>query len=174
MCKNEKRPTIDDQLVRRVPLRRIAKQSDTSVAALHRHRQHLPATLTKARQAKEVARASTLLERIEDLIRDCERIAKAAERAKDWRAAIAAHREIRGNLELLGKLAGQLAGGTTVAVNVNVPEHEFVTQNDEEAELVARTLLERLQQHRLRPLAEDEPEEGLRITWPSSRIPSTS
>jgi hypothetical protein len=86
------------------------------------------------------------------LIRDCGRTAKKAERRKQWRGAVAALCEKRCNLELRGKLAGQLAGGATVAVNVNVPEHEFVTQSDEEAERIARELFMRLEQQRLTSL----------------------
>jgi hypothetical protein len=171
VCKNEKRAAIDEQLVQGVPLRLIAKQSGTSIAALHRHKQHLPATLTNAKQAKEVAQASSLLERIEELIDDCGRIASKAERGKQWRGAVAALREKRSNIELLLKVDGQITGATAVAVNVNTPKHEFVTQSDEDAERIVRVFLKRLEDRRLAEQTKYErhfePEAGLRFTRPA-------
>jgi hypothetical protein len=46
---------INSMLVDGVPLRRIAKQSGTSVTALHRHKRHLPATLAIAKKAEQKA-----------------------------------------------------------------------------------------------------------------------
>ncbi len=75
---------------------------------MHRHREHIPAALTKAEQAHEVAQATTLLGRIEGLIQDCRAISQKAQRARQWQAAVSALRELRGCLELLGKLSGEL------------------------------------------------------------------
>ena len=54
-----------------------------------------------------------------DLQRRTLRILDSAEKAGDRRTALAAIREARGNIELLGKLAGELQEGQTVNVVVS-------------------------------------------------------
>jgi hypothetical protein len=86
-----------------------------SAWSIHRHRQHLPAKLVKAQAAQEVCDADSLLARVEHLLSEVKEIAAHAKAAKDWPAATAAFREMRGCLELLGKVTGELqqqrAGG---------------------------------------------------------------
>jgi hypothetical protein len=76
---------------------------------------HIPPHLAKAKQAAEVTRATSLVDRIESQMVRRERIARHAERAKEWIPAVAASREIRASLELLARISGQLQAG-----NVNV------------------------------------------------------
>jgi hypothetical protein len=56
----------------------------------------LPAELTKAKKAEEVADAGTLLGRVGVLISRLERIATKAEDGKQWLAAAGALREVVG------------------------------------------------------------------------------
>jgi hypothetical protein len=77
--------------------------------ALQRHKEaHLLATLSKAHAAGEIARADDLLgeaRRLKDITMDL--LARAVQ-ADDLRTALGAVREARGNLELIGKLLGEL------------------------------------------------------------------
>jgi hypothetical protein len=90
----------------------MAKKSGTSAASLYRHKADLPVELTKAREAREVADADTLLARVGVLIASLEGIATKAEDAKQWLAAAGALREVGRCLRLLGELSGELGSGT--------------------------------------------------------------
>ena len=109
ICAHEKRPDIDRALVAGEKYRDIAGQFGVSRSALVRHSDdHLPASLVKAHDAAEAAQADALLAQVVDLRDKAIGILEAAEEKKDLRSAIAAIREARGCVELLGKLAGQL------------------------------------------------------------------
>src|SRR5690349_24836446 len=63
ICRHEQRQEIDKALIAGTAFRNIAERFGTSVAALHRHKQeHVPENLVKAREAREVAQADSLLE----------------------------------------------------------------------------------------------------------------
>jgi hypothetical protein len=73
--------------------------------ALQRHKEaHLPATLSKAHAADEVARADELLAEARRLKEITMGLLGRAVQANDLRTALAAVREARGNLELIGRL----------------------------------------------------------------------
>jgi hypothetical protein len=77
--------------------------------SIRRHKaDHLPAALTKAQDAAEVAQADDLLAQVRDLQAKALSILATAEAQGDLRTALAAIREARGNLELLAKLLGEL------------------------------------------------------------------
>jgi len=69
---------------------------------------HLPELLAKAKDAVEVAEADSLLDRVEILYRRTEAILEAAESNSEWSTALAAVRECRRNLELLGRVTKEL------------------------------------------------------------------
>ena len=118
ICAHPDRAAIDKALVDQRSLRDIAGQYEISRSAIDRHKKHIPKALTKAKQAETVAETTTLLSRVEKLAARCESMIDKAENAKDWRAAPAAARELRGCLELLAKLNGELQpNGTRVAIN---------------------------------------------------------
>jgi len=104
--------------------RALATKCDVSEATIRRHKaNHLPALLAKAEEAKEVARADDLLSQVQNLQARTLAILQTAEAQDDLRTALAAIREARGNLELLGKLAGQLHDQEVkVAVLVQSPD----------------------------------------------------
>jgi uncharacterized phage protein gp47/JayE len=88
-----------------------------SLAALSRHRdQHVPARLTAASAAREVARADTLLEQVQSLRDRALALLDRAERDGDIRAAVVALRETRATVELLAKLAGELQEAAVVNI----------------------------------------------------------
>ena len=96
-------------LIAGVPLRTIADRFAVSKTALIRHKDaHLPPSLLKAKEAREVARADDLLSQVRDLQSRALAILESAEASGEHRTALAAIAEARRNLELLGKLAGEL------------------------------------------------------------------
>src|SRR4051794_27760204 len=103
ICRHPEQSAIDCALVENQPLRNIAERFGTTATTLYRHRQHLPSQLLKAKQAQEIADATSLLERIELLICRLDSLSKQAEEDRAWVSAIAAVREVRNCLTLLAQ-----------------------------------------------------------------------
>jgi len=120
ICKNGKKDAINAALISgTAPIRRIAADNGVTESALRRHAaKHLPASLVKAQEAREVASADTLLEQCRELQSRTLTILDAAENANDLRTALQAIREARGLLELLAKLTGELAAQPSMQQNV--------------------------------------------------------
>jgi len=118
VCTHPEKEAINAALVAGEPFRHIAARYGTSTGALQRHKaDHLPATLAQAQDAQEVAQADNLLAQMRDLQRRTLAIlSKAAGSRRDLRTALAAIGEARRNLELLGKLAGELQQEGTVSL----------------------------------------------------------
>ena len=117
ICRHEKRADIDKALIAHSSYRDIARRHGVTKDALLRHHDnHLPAALMKAKDAEEVAQADVLLRQVGELRDRALAILDVAEAAAEYRDALAAIREARGCLELLGKLAGQLKDAPTVNV----------------------------------------------------------
>ncbi len=128
ICTHKEREAIDRALVAREPFRHIAARFSVSTSALVRHSDdHLPAGLLRAKDAAEVARADNLLAEVCTLKRRALGVLDTAENANNLLAAIAAIREARGCVELLGKLAGQLKDGPTINLFVS-PEWRLVQE----------------------------------------------
>jgi hypothetical protein len=120
VCDHPKRHSIDEALVTGAPYRSVAKRFELSESAIYRHKtEHLPAHLLKAREAEEVAQADELLDQVRYLQGRALEILERAEKAGDLRTALAAISQARGNLELLGKLAGELDERSVVNLNVS-------------------------------------------------------
>jgi len=100
---------IDEALVSGAPYRSVAQRFGLSESSVYRHKtEHLPAHLLKAREVEEAAMADDLLEQVKHLQTHALDILERAEETGDLRTALAASSQARGNLELLGKLAGEL------------------------------------------------------------------
>ena len=120
VCEHEKVEEINRLLLEGVSLRNIAKQYSVSAASLHRHKDgHLPAKLVKAQEAREIAKADTLLDQVAGLRDKALSILDKAEQAGDLRTALQGVREAKGCLELLAKLQGELQEQTTVNILIN-------------------------------------------------------
>jgi len=134
ICKHSARADIDAALVGGQAFRNLAEQYGTSATALHRHKaEHLPVALIKAREAEEIAQADDLLaqvrelkERMETQYRFTQHILAKAAQADELRTMLLAvreasnvNREMRGCLELLAKLLGQIDERTTVNILIN-------------------------------------------------------
>ena len=111
VCHHVSRDAIERSLIHGEPMRDVAGRYSISKSALHRHRNaHLPKALVKAQEAKEIVRSESLLEETEVLIEHGYRILAEARAAGEHRTALSAMREIRGCLELLGKVTGEIDG----------------------------------------------------------------
>src|SRR5919107_6385843 len=109
VCDHPERHSIDEALVTGAPYRSVAKRFELSESSVYRHKiEHLPAHLLKAREVEDVAQADDLLEQVRHLQAHALDILERAEEAGDLRTALAAISQARGNLEILGKLAGEL------------------------------------------------------------------
>ena len=119
VCTHPERPTVDAALVAGEPFRYVSERFGTSPAALFRHKaEHLPAELTKAREAEQVAHADDLLGQVQALRDHALRILGKAEAAGDFRSAVGAIREARSCVELLGELLHELERRPTVNILV--------------------------------------------------------
>jgi hypothetical protein len=120
VCDHPEKHSIDATLVTGAPYRSVAKRFELSESAVYRHKtEHLPAHLLKAREVEEAARADDLLEQVRHLQGHALDILERAEKAGDLRTALAAITQARGNLELLGKLAGELDERPVVNLNIS-------------------------------------------------------
>jgi hypothetical protein len=120
VCDHPERHSIDEALITGAPYRSVAKRFGLSESAAYRHKtEHLPAQLLKAREVEEATRADDLLEQVRHLQVHALDILERAEKAGDLRTALAAISQARGNLELLGKLAGELDERHVVNLNVS-------------------------------------------------------
>jgi hypothetical protein len=114
VCAHPEHHAVNVALVQRDSYRDIARRFGLSKAALSRHaREHLPELLAKARHAVEVAEADDLLSRLEALQSRTLAILEAAEGKNQHGTALAAIREARSNLELIGRLTKELETGPT-------------------------------------------------------------
>jgi hypothetical protein len=120
VCGHPQRHGIDESLVTGAPYRSVANQFGLSESAVYRHKsEHLPVHLLKAKKIEEVAQADDLLEQVRHLQAHALDILERAEKAGDLMTALAAISQARGNLELLGKLAGELDERPVVNLNVS-------------------------------------------------------
>jgi hypothetical protein len=116
ICNGPHREAIDKALVAGTPYRHIASQFGTSTGALQRHKkEHLPEALIKAKDVQEIAHGDALVAQMTDLNRRTLRILENAEKEKDSQTALKAIREVRQNLELSGKMLGELGKITPAA-----------------------------------------------------------
>jgi len=118
VCGHAQRQEIDRLLLTgNVSVETIATEFGVHWRALYRHKdKHLLQTLGLAPKASALADADSLLSQLTDLQERTLAILAAAEHGDDKGLALKAITEARRNLELLGKLAGELQ--TQPVVNV--------------------------------------------------------
>ncbi len=152
ICEHPQRDEIDHLIINGNTFRHIASQYNFSYRAVKRHKDnHLNKKLAKAKEVQEVVHANSLLGQVRDLQMRALNILDAAEQSGDLRMALGAIREARGNLELLGKLAGELQAGQVVNVLVSpqwVTLRSVILESLEpfpEARLAVASALERVE-----------------------------
>jgi hypothetical protein len=151
VCRHEKHEEIDRALLNQQPYRTIADHWSVSKTALIRHRMdHLAKKLAKATAAaelvkpespapavdvveahvvKEKAEADTLLEQLQRIGRDTREILEKAKGSNNHELALKAIARVEKQLELLGRLLGQLDDAAKFAVGIQVntaaPSHDL-------------------------------------------------
>jgi hypothetical protein len=110
ICIHPKRNEIDEALlISTTPLRTIADQFHVSKTALLRHKtDHIPSDLIRAKQADEICRAESLLNKLICLKNDAKRITEKAESTDDLKTALSGIREQSRIIEILAKMQGQI------------------------------------------------------------------
>lgn len=117
VCAHPEREDIDQALVSDSSNLSLSAEFGVTESALRRHkRNHLPASLVKSQEAREVAASDDLLAQVRGLQERTLAILETAEDTRQHRTALSAIKEARSNLELLGKLAGELDDSPTVNV----------------------------------------------------------
>jgi transposase len=118
VCDHAERQTVDERLASGMSNRAVASQFGLGKDAVRRHRDaHLSPSLiaVTAEVQRREANARTTLERVESLTDRLEEIATTA----TGRAFLDVARELRGALELLARMRGELKpDGPQVAINL--------------------------------------------------------
>lgn len=121
ICSHPKRPAVDAELVAARPYRRIAARYGLAASSLVRHHdEHLPAALAQASRAAEVARGDDLVDRLLELARETRSILAAARLAGNDELALKAIARAERQVEIQGRLIGQIQESTTVNVVLSV------------------------------------------------------
>jgi len=116
---SESRQKAEESLLAGEPHRSVAKRFGASPAAVFRHKEgHLPAKLVKAEEARELASAESLVDKLERYEREALRLAKKAEDEGDLRtAASVLTTGVTRFAELTARLRGELQAAS-VQVNI--------------------------------------------------------
>ena len=110
ICEHPQVDEINRRLIDgKEPNTRIAALFGVTESSLRRHKaEHLPAVLSKAKEAQEITQGDNLLSQVQFLQSKALSILKQAEEAGELRTALTGVREARSCLELLGKVSGRL------------------------------------------------------------------
>lgn len=93
-------------------LREIANKYGVSLGAVHRHKQHIPQQLAVSHEAQKVAKADSVMMRIQELDQRADEIYKQATSESDHGLALKALKELREITGLYAKLTGEIQSGT--------------------------------------------------------------
>jgi hypothetical protein len=128
VCAHPDSVLINEALVLdKVSNRGVARQYGVDDSSVQRHRKHIPEMLARASRAEEIARADTLLDRIEELHRRTEAVLSKVEQTDNYSATLAAIREMRNNLELIGEVTKELSRQPTLNLELNAEWVELKT-----------------------------------------------
>ena len=128
ICLSKDRPKINESLIQ-IGIRPTQRKWPTfNLATLWNHaRNHLPETIVKLREWRATHEMKLVAERVEDLLMKTETIYEAAKNKEDLGMALASVKELRGSLELLAKLTGELQ---PTGIQVNQQVNQVVVQGD--------------------------------------------
>jgi len=129
ICAHEQREAIDKALMDKATYRGIARRYAVSEDAVARHKAagHIVERIAQAHEAEAVVQADDLLAQVTFLQARTLAILSKAEAADNLRVALVAIAEARRNLELLGKLAGELQQEGTINITANIEWIELRT-----------------------------------------------
>jgi hypothetical protein len=122
VCNHIRRDEIDNALLAGEALRDIAGRVSIPKSALHRHKLHLSATLVKAKESEQVARADGLLDQLIELTNEARRLKQKAEAKRDYRTALTAVRELVRIVEMIARINGELKDSQINVINMKLDE----------------------------------------------------
>jgi hypothetical protein len=122
VCQHPEAAAISTALAQHTPVRELQRRYGVTKSAINRHAQNcIPISVQMARAA---IHSEPVLHQMRDLNRRTLRILQKAEATDDHAMALAAIKEARNNLQLIGKLTGELdaraEGENTTGLVVNV------------------------------------------------------
>ncbi len=137
ICAHSDRANIDRALVEGKTYRDIAARFDTSTSALVRHKEsHMPTALVQAKHATDELEAGSLFDRLKAINGETLQILREARESGSPSTALSAVSRIERQLELEGRLLGQLNNGPKVAVGISLnqssTQFDFSSLSDEE------------------------------------------
>ena len=119
ICAHVERDRIDAALVSGTAYSAIARQFEVGPESVRRHHDaHLSPALAAIAARRKEAAAADLVGQIRELVRRADELYEAAALAGKVTNALAALREMRGSLELLGKATGELDDRPVTVVNL--------------------------------------------------------
>lgn len=119
VCTSEARDEVERALVADEPLAAISRRFGIGRDALRRHAMgHLPSELAGLREAGERIATARASDRLEDLYARARTVLDRAEAEGRHPIALQAVRELRGIVELLARLTGELDSRPDVVVNI--------------------------------------------------------
>lgn len=122
VCYHPEAGAIDEAIVNGVSIREIVERFNVSRGSVYRHKnKHLPKAIVKAKEIEDIAKADGLLAQAKDLQVRTLSILDRHE-GKDDILALRAIREARNNLDLIGRVLGELDNSPKIAVLVNNPD----------------------------------------------------
>jgi transposase len=121
VCIHEQRPEIERSVLAGDSYRTVAQRFRVSRDAVVRHRKHLTVEVANPLCSEQITQSETLLAQLEELKSEAQRLKQKAERAGDYRAALAAVRELCRIVELVAKLCGRMdTRAETRILNINL------------------------------------------------------
>jgi hypothetical protein len=119
VCVRPDRAAIDKVIVTGLSDYKVASRFDLDRSTVQRHRNgHLSKSLTELHRKREERRALSLLDRVEALCTEVEQVLEQVKAEGEHKLSIAALKELRSTLELVGRLTGELDTRPQVQVNV--------------------------------------------------------
>jgi len=108
VCSSPDRDAVDTALLRGASFRDVANRFGVSHAAAFRHNGHMKRAAVRAVAESPEAYGRTILARMDELTIRAMRLLERLEKKEDARGAVAAVREVRGCLESLARLHGDV------------------------------------------------------------------
>jgi hypothetical protein len=120
VCGHEQRTAIDQKLVEGVALPELIAVYRVSKDALWRHKEnHIPIRLVQAQDVAEVAEADSLLDRLRAINQETAAVLREAKRARNFDLVLRAIARCEKQIELGGRLLGELQDGQPVNIVVS-------------------------------------------------------
>lgn len=111
---------MDAALASGLSVKRVATMFDYVVSenTLRRHKPHLTAAMVELKKEREQAGPRSAMDRLEELYKRTTRILNAAEKEGRAQVSLSAVRELRGLVETIAKITGELDERPQVVVNL--------------------------------------------------------